>query len=53
VSYFFFPSRVSGRERKGRGERQKEMEGTDDDSVETDPREWSEDKVATLMTVYY
>ena len=41
---------VSGRERKGREERDKEMEGTDHGSVgPEDPREWSTKKVATFV----
>ncbi len=51
MSFFFFcPSHVSGRERKGREEREKEMEDTGDGSVEAqDPREWSAEKVATFV----
>jgi hypothetical protein len=46
--FLFFPSRFwEGKERmEGR---EKEMEGTDDGSVEPDPREWSSEKVATFV----
>jgi hypothetical protein len=44
-----FPKSVSGRERKGRKERDKDMEGTGDVSVEPqDPHGWSAEKVGTF-----
>ena len=44
-----FPKSVSGRERKGRKERDKDMEGTGDVSVEPqDQHGWSVEKVATF-----
>ncbi len=48
----FLNNNVPGRERKGREERENEMEDTGDGSVETqDPREWSVEKVATFVSV--
>ncbi len=36
--------------KKGQEEREQEMEGTGDDTVETeDPREWNSEKVATFV----